>query len=569
MKKEDRTHVFLSSISKTWQMLKCLAGKKASFVLITVIIYALLICYQTIFQPYMLTQIYGTLETNRVSSLYTVCTICGFIVLLFFVLSYFNNVYLDLKNFNIKLLCTQKACEKLFMLPFDKINQNFKENELVNRIDSSTMNLITILASLGLIFSNTVSMIILFSMFSSFSYILIIISVLLVAWGIIASRIQIKYLKKYEMLCQEHEDTAGGVLYDAIHEISFLSMFGCGKHLYGRYEVERQKIWNTRWKQEKISMLISSFTSLFSMSLRGILGTVLFPLHKSGTFSANNVASSFSIYDKLNDLMNTYIQPFTNINTQFVNVKRLDDVLQFEGTCQPSSKAYENDLLLKAENIRYSFDKKIILNDITLEVKKHEKIAVIGRSGCGKSTLLRILAGLYHGSGTLTIDSNLLRSCRDISYIPSSTLLYAYPIYDNILMAGDGAVDQVLSLSGFDVNEQLLDKLATTLSGGQAQRVNIARGLIHKTPLLLADEPVSGLSIAQGEIIIKNIIDASETTIIVTHDPAHLKFFSRIVLLEDGKITASGTLDEISLHPAYARWSGEVCNERKFEEESL
>lgn len=135
--------------------------------------------------------------------------------------------------------------------------------------------------------------------------------------------------------------------------------------------------------------------------------------------------------------------------------------------------------------------------------------------------------------------SILLNSCRDIAYIPFSTLLYDYPVYDNILMAGDGAVDQALSLSGVDVNEQPLDKLATTLSGGQAQRVNIARGLIHKTPLLLADEPVSGVSKAQGETIIKNIIDVSETTIIVTHNPDHLKFFSRIVLLEDGKIAAS------------------------------
>ena len=174
------------------------------------------------------------------------------------------------------------------------------------------------------------------------------------------------------------------------------------------------------------------------------------------------------------------------------------------------------------------------------------------------------MAGLYHvNSGTLKINSELLNTYRDISYIPSSTLLYDDSIDSNILMNGDGNVNNVLSLAEFNKSQLQSDVSATSLSGGQAQRVNIARGLINKTPLLLADEPVSGLSVAQGEIVIKNIINESETAIIVTHNPTHLRFFSRIVLLENGKVVTSGTLNEIFTHPVYTQWSGEFYEENE------
>ena len=213
--------------------------------------------------------------------------------------------------------------------------------------------------------------------------------------------------------------------------------------------------------------------------------------------------------------------------------------------------------MIKGENLYYGIEKKVILNNISLNIKRGEKIALIGRSGCGKSTLLRVLAGLYHvNRGDLTFNSKFLNTCRDISYIPASAMLYDDTVDSNILMNGDGSVENALNLAEFDMAEQTCGLPATNLSGGQAQRVNIARGLINEAPLLLADEPVSSLSMAQGDIVIKNIVNESETAIVVTHHPTHLRFFSHIILMEDGEIVASGTLDKVSAHPAYKRWSG-------------
>ena len=170
---------FFSGIRSTWRLLKRLTGKKANVVLLQTAIFTFLICYQTLFQPYILTEIYAALGTGEPRALFTVCAIGGSIVSLFFFLSYLNNVYLDLFSFRIKLLGVQNACRELFKLPYDKINDQFNENELINRIDAATLNFITVIISLGLIISNTINIVVLLSMFSSYSYILIIIVILL------------------------------------------------------------------------------------------------------------------------------------------------------------------------------------------------------------------------------------------------------------------------------------------------------------------------------------------------------------------------------------------------------
>ncbi len=561
---------FFSGIKSTWRLLKLLTGKKAYYILLQTTSFIFLMCYQTLFQPYVLVKIYAALETGEPRALFTVCAIGGSIISLFFILSYFNNVYLDLYCFRLKLLGTQNVCRELFQLPYDKINNQFKENELINRIDVATLDYITVMVSLGLIISNTINILVLLSMFSSYSFILIIIVILLAIWGGCSSKIEIKLRKKYEMEYQRLEDSAGGILYNSIHEIEFTSMFGCTERLYKKYQTTRSDIWNTKWKQEKATLLISLCTSAFSSSLRGLLSGALYSLHKSDVFPANKVTSSFSIYDQLSAVVSKYASPFVDINTKLVNIKRLNEVIEFQYNKPSEWIALENNCLIKGENLYYSIDEKVILDNVSLDIKTGEKIALIGRSGCGKSTLLRILAGLYHiDRGTLTFNSKFLNTCRDISYIPSSAMLYDDSIDSNILMNGDGSVENVLDLAEFDLTEQMSGLSATSLSGGQTQRVNIARGLINKSQLLMADEPVSSLSIAQGETVIKNIVNESETAIVVTHHPTHLRFFSRIILMEDGKVVTSGTLDKITAHPAYKRWSGEEIKKNAFEEAQI
>lgn len=560
MKGKHKNKTFLKSIALTWHTLRMLAGKSAWMVLIQSLILALIICYGTIFQPYILIQIYGALETGNLKSLYWVCLFGGGIILLFFGLSYLNNVYLDLNSFKVKLLASKNACQLLYKLPFDEINTKFKEADILNRIDTASLNMVSVIVSIGLIVSNTASIFMLVGMFSNYPLIFIIVTLLIACWGFFSSRLVIGRRRKYEITLQALEDDAGGIAYEAIHEISFTSMYGCAQHIYTQYETIRRQIWNARWKQESVSVLVSALTSLFSSTLRGSLGFVLFPLYKNGQMATNNIASSFSIYDKLSASVNQYSAPFVDIGTRTVSVQRLNEVLTIESIDPLSTPPEDDDLLIKAENIAYIIEDRYILNGITLSVRKGEKIALIGQNGCGKSTLLRIIAGLYHpNSGTLTIKKISPNHCQDITYIPSSPFLYSESVQTNIAMNGDGDLTQSLKAAQLDCKqEDLLDKVATSLSGGQSQRVNIARGLIHKTPLLLADEPTSGLSISQGEEVMQNILSAANTAIIVTHHPAQLRYFTRIILMTAGKIVSSGSLEHVSAHLEYKRWIGEI-----------
>ncbi len=551
---------FLKSIALTWRILRKLTGKSAWMVLIQALVLALIICYGTIFQPYILIQIYGALETGDINFLYRVCSVGGGIILLFFGLSYLNNVYLDLNSFKVKLLASKNSCQTLYKLPFDEINAKFKEADLLNRIDTASLNMVSVIVSIGLIVSNTASILMLVGMFSDYPLLFIIITLLVACWGFFSGRFVMDRRRKYEVTLQGLEDGAGGIAYNAIHEIDFTSMYGCAQHLYTQYATIRSQIWDTRWKQERVSILASALTSLFSSTLRGSLGAVLFPFYKNGQMAANHIASSFSIYDKLSAAVNQYSAPFVDIGTRTVSVQRLNEVFTVDSSGHLPALPEEDDLLIKAENIEYSMEDRHILKGITLRVRTGEKIALIGQNGCGKSTLLRIIAGLYHpDSGTFAIKSSP-DPCRDITYIPSSPFLYSESVQTNISMNGDGDLAQSLKAAQLDCEQEgLLDASATSLSGGQSQRVNIARGLIHKTPLLLADEPTSGLSISQGEEVVQNILSAAKTAIIVTHHPAQLRYFTRIILMAEGKIVSSGSLEQVSAHHEYKRWIGEIA----------
>ena len=131
---------------------------------------------------------------------------------------------------------------------------------------------------------------------------------------------------------------------------------------------------------------------------------------------------------------------------------------------------------------------------------------------------------------------------RRVSYIPSESHLYTGNVKSNIGMNLDGEDETVIEkacmaaeLSG-DKGEDLMENSAIELSGGQAQRVNIARGLANRVPLLLADEPDAGLPPTQGRRIVERLLRASDTAVVVTHRHENLDLFDRVVEVEDGRI---------------------------------
>ncbi len=213
------------------------------------------------------------------------------------------------------------------------------------------------------------------------------------------------------------------------------------------------------------------------------------------------------------------------------------------------------------------------LNHVSVDVAAGEFLSVLGPSGCGKTTLLRIIAGLLAPSeGRILLDgrdiTNALPSQRSLGIVFQNYALFEnMTVFDNVVYAARLKAKREKSATAAEVKErarelladlniaELASKYPCALSGGQMQRVAIARTLILNPDIMLFDEPMSALDIAsrlQLRAVIKDIQRKFGTTMIyITHDQEEAFAMSdRIMVMEKAKISQIGTPAEIVSAPA-------------------
>lgn len=231
---------------------------------------------------------------------------------------------------------------------------------------------------------------------------------------------------------------------------------------------------------------------------------------------------------------------------------------------------------LQIKNLSKSYNKKsdiLALDDVTFDVYKGEFLSILGPSGCGKTTLLRILIGLLDPtSGSILLDgkdiTNLHASKRSMGIVFQNYALFEnMTVKQNITYAANikakkekSATKEEISKRADEMMEILgicdhANKLPSDLSGGQMQRVAIARTLIHNPEIMLFDEPMSALDVAtrlQLRDVIKNIQKEFGTTMIyITHDQEEAFAMSdRILVMDKAKISQIDTPENIIKNPA-------------------
>ena len=206
--------------------------------------------------------------------------------------------------------------------------------------------------------------------------------------------------------------------------------------------------------------------------------------------------------------------------------------------------------MIELKEVTFSYDNKQVISNLNLNIKKGEKIGITGESGCGKSTLLRLMAGLYgadHGTVMVDGESDPEKISRKVSVVMQLPMLLPLSIYDNITMGHKYSPEQVKKvvkmarLSSWvdtlpDGIQTYLGDRADELSGGQAQRIAIARAMCKDSKVLLLDEPASALDDENSKSVLEAIMEYAigKTVVHVTHQLKHLEGYDRIYLLKDG-----------------------------------
>ncbi|WP_422417503.1 ATP-binding cassette domain-containing protein [Pseudomonas sp. GZD-222] len=209
-----------------------------------------------------------------------------------------------------------------------------------------------------------------------------------------------------------------------------------------------------------------------------------------------------------------------------------------------------------------------VLNDVSFEVESGRSLAIVGPSGAGKTTLIKTLVGLSTPTtGEIAFDrvqltpSNIRQSRKNVGYVPQDDYLLDRSVYENVSSReckDDSAIYKCLNDVGLklDARQDARAISVKILSGGEKQRVSLARAIARKAKVIIFDEPTSSLDIDSKKIIEQVFFGslAGETTrIIVTHDLNEAKKADAIVVLEGGCVSATGDHATLMLRPGWYR----------------
>jgi len=249
--------------------------------------------------------------------------------------------------------------------------------------------------------------------------------------------------------------------------------------------------------------------------------------------------------------------------------ERIFDILDAKSTiCEKPGAATLspfNDRIV-FDDVDFSYGEEAVLKNVSLEAKKGEIIAIVGPSGSGKSTIVNLIPRFYDaGRGNITIDGTGIKDAAiaslraQIAIVTQETILFHNTIKANISYGRQGASEEdiikaakIANAHDFISNlpegyDTVVGERGHRLSGGERQRIAIARAVLKDAPILILDEATSQLDM-ESEAVVQDAIEKlmkGKTAFVIAHRLSTVKFATKIIVLEKGKIIETGTHEEL------------------------
>jgi len=263
------------------------------------------------------------------------------------------------------------------------------------------------------------------------------------------------------------------------------------------------------------------------------------------------------------------IWAFSTVRLAIAGAERLLEIMNKKTEIDENPKGVRKKIegAVKFENVSFAYpgSSKLVLKNISFEVKPGQTVAIVGTTGSGKTTLVKLISRLYDvTSGRILIDGidirkyNLKCLREQISYIEQDIFLFSTTIYENITFGKLSSLEEVIKVAKKAQAHEFISKLpngyftvigerGVTLSGGERQRIAIARALLTNPRILILDDSTSAIDSETEDKIQKAIFRARKgrTTFIITHRLSQIRWADLILVMKRGEIVAKGTHEEL------------------------
>jgi len=540
--------------------------KKRYFFLVSVIIASMSIVGIRIFNSYVYKNVVNTVFNSEVKSFSLAIKLSCLSLILICIIS-------PLTSFFSMYLCNKTSCEirtelynHLVKLPLVYFEENTGGDIL-----SKLTNDFNVLKA---IYDRQLYEVILLIMNGSCALITIImldfrLAILIIIIGILSLFINVLYVKPVRVFSDKIQANLSKVserFIDVYFGNRVTKLFNAEKIMLNKFSrenkyvlTENMKLIKKEAQRDVVNYMFSTFSLISVLGVGALM--VTYKMVDPGT-----VIAIFSLQDIVVELFVGLGVSVTNLQKSLAGAERIFSFMN-EGTEPEIIKEYKfisrnDDTIITMKNVDFSYDgKKKVIDNLNLDIKKGEILALVGKSGSGKSTILKLLLGLYKpqkGEVLLNDKKNselTLSQLRDrFAYVAQEAYLFNFSIEENILLeqeniSYDSVVNAAKSADAHDFIMGLNDKYKTMggensskLSGGQRQRVALARALIRNRKILLLDEVTSGVDGESQDYIFNEIYNKQGdiTTIVCAHRLSTVENADRIIVIDEGKIVGSG-----------------------------